>query len=384
MSDEPLRDLERRFRTTGSVDDEVRWLQARRRAGDLDEVGLELAAFLDHPAARALAPDVPTWHAFEARWGRLALLSLLPSWGPTLVRTCLKPLLQDVGEPSSSHEIVTLRHTRARRTLERAANRSDGEEEPDVDVFARWDGIPGRSAFTVFVDHVPLERIVDRVRIPAIDHALASTFDPGAHWHREAQELERRLGAERIERRQLHVLAACGHRPAAMVLKQAPNSVADVGGWLRPFFDRKLGVVAVSAALERMTDPPGIEDLKLAHEPLSVEGEVFVMRHYDLPDEHQRERIARALAVPFEPPTGSNVGPAELALLRRFASTRLPPYYPRTPANELTREDVELEPFAAEIGPWHFRRRIARAFVPVALRDNPRLTSERGRGRPRR
>lgn len=55
MSDERLRELERTWRRTGSVDDEVAFLQERVRTGALGERDVRLAAWLGHPAAERLA-----------------------------------------------------------------------------------------------------------------------------------------------------------------------------------------------------------------------------------------------------------------------------------------------------------------------------------------
>lgn len=52
MSDADLRELERRFRATGSVEAEAAWLGARVQAGQLERSKLELAAFLADPASR--------------------------------------------------------------------------------------------------------------------------------------------------------------------------------------------------------------------------------------------------------------------------------------------------------------------------------------------
>lgn len=52
MSDEKLRDLERRWKNTGRIEDEVAFLRERVRLGELDPARLELAAFLGHPASR--------------------------------------------------------------------------------------------------------------------------------------------------------------------------------------------------------------------------------------------------------------------------------------------------------------------------------------------
>jgi hypothetical protein len=51
VSDDGLRELERRFRATGEPADEARWLAESLRAGRLARERLELAAFLGHPAA---------------------------------------------------------------------------------------------------------------------------------------------------------------------------------------------------------------------------------------------------------------------------------------------------------------------------------------------
>ncbi|MBX3468469.1 MAG: hypothetical protein KF878_16475 [Planctomycetes bacterium] len=51
MTDASLRELERRWRESGSLDDEVAWLAARRRSGELGRAHLELAAACGHRAA---------------------------------------------------------------------------------------------------------------------------------------------------------------------------------------------------------------------------------------------------------------------------------------------------------------------------------------------
>ncbi|MBX3467141.1 MAG: hypothetical protein KF878_09625 [Planctomycetes bacterium] len=65
MSDGKLRELERRWRKTGSPDDEAAYLLERVRVGDLSRERLELAAYCGHEAStRAL---VPATH-FESDW----------------------------------------------------------------------------------------------------------------------------------------------------------------------------------------------------------------------------------------------------------------------------------------------------------------------------
>lgn len=55
MSDERLRDLERAWRRTRSVDDEAAFLRERVRVGELEDGRVGLAAWLGHPAAEQLA-----------------------------------------------------------------------------------------------------------------------------------------------------------------------------------------------------------------------------------------------------------------------------------------------------------------------------------------
>lgn len=51
MTDDRLSELERRFRATGAIEDEVPLLRRRLRRGDLTAERLELAAYLGHEAA---------------------------------------------------------------------------------------------------------------------------------------------------------------------------------------------------------------------------------------------------------------------------------------------------------------------------------------------
>jgi len=53
MADDRLRQLERRFRESGAVEDEAAWLRARVRAGELPEERLRLAARMGQAAAAA-------------------------------------------------------------------------------------------------------------------------------------------------------------------------------------------------------------------------------------------------------------------------------------------------------------------------------------------
>lgn len=61
MSDLDLRELERRFRSLGTVEAEADWLRVRVQAGELEQDLLELAGYLGYSAARSAteldAPD---------------------------------------------------------------------------------------------------------------------------------------------------------------------------------------------------------------------------------------------------------------------------------------------------------------------------------------
>jgi len=65
MSDKCLRDRERRWKTTGTVENEVTYLLERFRSGELDEERLELAACLGHVPSR----QVLECKKLELDWG---------------------------------------------------------------------------------------------------------------------------------------------------------------------------------------------------------------------------------------------------------------------------------------------------------------------------
>lgn len=76
MSDERLRELERRWRECGSVEDEAAYLRERVRVGELTKERLELAAYCGEPGAQLAADlrlDVPldwrSWALGLERWG---------------------------------------------------------------------------------------------------------------------------------------------------------------------------------------------------------------------------------------------------------------------------------------------------------------------------
>jgi hypothetical protein len=87
VSDERLRQLERRFREARTTEAEAAWLQARLRAGAIAPERVQLAAYCDHePAQSVLGADVPeplygfrAWAKGIQHWGREATLRLVVS-----------------------------------------------------------------------------------------------------------------------------------------------------------------------------------------------------------------------------------------------------------------------------------------------------------------
>ena len=62
MTDTKLRELERRWKESGSPEDEAAYLLERVRVGDLEKEKLELAAYCGHEGARlALGDEAPVF-----------------------------------------------------------------------------------------------------------------------------------------------------------------------------------------------------------------------------------------------------------------------------------------------------------------------------------
>ena len=84
MSDQKLRELERKWKETGSVEDEAAYLRERVRVGDLTQERLELAAYCGQEAAR-FATDCPDAadsigdmvQTARDRWGKAEGIRLL-------------------------------------------------------------------------------------------------------------------------------------------------------------------------------------------------------------------------------------------------------------------------------------------------------------------
>ena len=80
MSDARLRDLERRWRASGALEDEVAFLREALRSGALEREALHLAAYCrSEAAARVLdvpmgSPELDVWAAGLLPWGKVALV----------------------------------------------------------------------------------------------------------------------------------------------------------------------------------------------------------------------------------------------------------------------------------------------------------------------
>lgn len=76
MSDEKLRELERRWRETSAVDDEAAWLAERIRAGQVVLDQVEAIAMMGYPAALIVLGKHPAWLAQQS------LLTVINQFGP--------------------------------------------------------------------------------------------------------------------------------------------------------------------------------------------------------------------------------------------------------------------------------------------------------------
>lgn len=75
MGDEAIRELERRWRQGGDVEDEGRWLLARVRGGQLSQGALDAAAWLGAPGAVRAAPGAAELPRAGDPWAALMLWS---------------------------------------------------------------------------------------------------------------------------------------------------------------------------------------------------------------------------------------------------------------------------------------------------------------------
>lgn len=96
MSDEGIRELERRWRETQSPEDEAAWLRQRLRTGDLTEDRLRLAAYCQHPAAVLLVPQPsPGWVSQTGAWLKETILGhrVVPGLRPWGAEACVRGMI---------------------------------------------------------------------------------------------------------------------------------------------------------------------------------------------------------------------------------------------------------------------------------------------------
>ncbi|MGE0707487.1 MAG: hypothetical protein AB7N76_10925 [Planctomycetota bacterium] len=112
MSDLGLRELERRFRASGTIEDETAWLRARVQAGELAQERAELAAYCGQPAARFVELKSEPQEHGSRRW------YLFLSWRgqEPCVRASLAAL-ELVREPARSNRQLVAAHARSLRWL---------------------------------------------------------------------------------------------------------------------------------------------------------------------------------------------------------------------------------------------------------------------------
>jgi hypothetical protein len=104
MSDEALRELERRWRASSAVEDEAAWLAARLRVGAANASATRLRAFLGDPAARlALDDEAPSVKATPTQSVDDALERLADAHG-VLVHHLFEP--PGAPDDPAAHELV--------------------------------------------------------------------------------------------------------------------------------------------------------------------------------------------------------------------------------------------------------------------------------------
>lgn len=105
MSDAHLRELERRWRESGSVEDEAALLRERLRGGAISPQALARAADMNHPAAR-LATGRPGPAPHDRELDPLPGDPCVRCWQGTLADTDPAPELGPVYDPSGDHDGV--------------------------------------------------------------------------------------------------------------------------------------------------------------------------------------------------------------------------------------------------------------------------------------
>lgn len=126
MTDERLRELERRWKETGSVEDEAAYLLEQVRVGHLDQEKLELAAYCGYePARLALRDDTATgiadleaWLGGFKRRGRWCLVFALHGLAASALRATIGSLTPEdakLGSDALASVTQWLEHPDAQR-----------------------------------------------------------------------------------------------------------------------------------------------------------------------------------------------------------------------------------------------------------------------------
>ena len=114
VSDEKLRELERRWRETGAVEDEAAFLLERVRAGELTQERLELAAYCGHAGARraVAAPKDPPQalgqllEDVEASWGQRVAVGVAVAATQAALASCLASGHPEAALPTSLVQVA--------------------------------------------------------------------------------------------------------------------------------------------------------------------------------------------------------------------------------------------------------------------------------------
>lgn len=169
MSDEHLRELERRWKETGSVEDEDAYLRERVRIGDLTQDKLELAAYLGHQAARRYlgeqAPQAPekleNFVGHLKSWGKETLVRSIVAAALTCLHLWEKQLPEDHRPQLAINAAIAWilcpceNHEKAARTAAEAAKaaaEASGLPNDMGDGKAAWTGARGAAWAAEAVD----------------------------------------------------------------------------------------------------------------------------------------------------------------------------------------------------------------------------------------
>lgn len=260
VSDERLRDLERRWHAGGSPQDDARLLLERLRGGQLAQDDVDLAALLGHPAACAALGRAPgelravsdALAISDERRGRaaLALAELaLPAWTwprppeepvpGEWVRDAVQTLRLAIANPGAGAIEAALDASGLARDAAHEA-RGEGLWAPLAAraVAAACDAFAEGSAEALHVAAWFAASIFDETRVREA-FALALLPEPlrpaiggrSPEWCDETDLLRRKLASGAVTPERLALAHALGHGPAGEVLGFAPAEVEEAR-WL--------------------------------------------------------------------------------------------------------------------------------------------------------